>query len=123
MNFQGRAALPTIFDVYANNLPIYHGESKTGDFEIANLPVITGKGDLFVKTQDITGAIRTISIPYYSSPRLLKSWLSDYSFETGIERKEFGLTSNKYDNFLTSANYRYGINDYLTSAVHFESLR
>jgi outer membrane usher protein len=123
MNFQGRAALPTIFDVYANNLPIYHGESKTGDFEIANLPVITGKGDLFVKTQDITGAIRTISIPYYSSPSLLKAGLSDYSFETGIERKEFGLTSNKYDNFLTSANYRYGINDYLTSAVHFESLK
>jgi len=122
-NFRGRAELPTVFDVYANTLPIYHGESKTGDFEIANLPVITGKGDLVVKTQDITGAIRTITIPYYSSPSLLKAGLSDYSFETGVERKEFGLTSNKYDNFITSANYRYGINDYLTSAVHFESLK
>ena len=123
MNFQGRAALPTIFDVYANNLPIYHGESKTGDFEVANLPVITGKGELVVKTQDITGAIRTISIPYYSSPSLLKTGLSDYSFETGVERKEFGLTSNKYDSFLTSANYRHGMNDFWTSAVHIESLK
>ena len=63
-SFQGRADLPTIFDVYANNLPIYRGETQTGDFEIANLPVITGKGELVVKTQDITGVVRTITMPY-----------------------------------------------------------
>ena len=105
-NFQGRADLPTIFDVYANNLPIYHGESKTGDFEVANLPVITGKGELVVKTQDITGVVRTITMPYYSSPSLLKAGLADYSFEAGIARKDFGLTSNRYTDFVTSANYR-----------------
>jgi len=122
-NFQGRADLPTIFDVYANNLPIYHGESKTGDFEVANLPVITGKGELVVKTQDITGVVRTITMPYYSSPSLLKAGLADYSFEAGIARKDFGLTSNRYKDFVTSANYRYGMNDYWTSAVHFEMLK
>ena len=122
-SFQGRADLPTIFDVYANNLPIYRGESKTGDFEIANLPVITGKGELVVKTQDITGVVRTIRMPYYSSPSLLKAGLADYSFEAGIARKDFGLNSNRYKDFVTSANYRYGMNDYWTSAVHFELLK
>lgn len=122
-NFQGRADLPTIFDVYANAIPIYHGESRTGDFNIANLPTMTGKGELMVKAKDITGKIQTIVIPYYSAPTLLKAGLSDYSFEVGKERKEFGLTSNKYDNFITGASYRHGINDYWTSSVHFESLQ
>ncbi len=121
--FQGRADLPTIFDVYANNLPIYRGETKTSDFEIANLPVITGKGELVVKTQDITGVVRTISMPYYSSPSLLKAGLADYSFEAGIARQNFALDSNKYKDLVTSANYRYGMNDYWTSAVHFELLK
>ncbi|MBM3466371.1 MAG: fimbrial biogenesis outer membrane usher protein [Alphaproteobacteria bacterium] len=122
-SFQGRADLPSIFDVYANNLPIYRGETQTGDFEIANLPVITGKGELVVKTQDITGVVRTITMPYYSSPSLLKTGLADYSFEAGIARKDFGLISNKYKDLVTSANYRYGMNDYWTSAVHFELLK
>ncbi len=28
-----------------------------GDFDITNIPVITGRGDLIVKTQDITGKV------------------------------------------------------------------
>ncbi|WP_341792874.1 MULTISPECIES: fimbria/pilus outer membrane usher protein [unclassified Rickettsia] len=123
LEFAGKSELPSTLDVYANSSSIFHGESKVGDFNVFNLPVITGRGDLVVKTQDITGKIQTVTIPYYVAPVLLTKGLSNFSFASGIQRQNFAVESNEYQYFITNADYMYGVSDYWTTGMHFESLK
>ncbi|MCC8377310.1 MAG: fimbria/pilus outer membrane usher protein [Rickettsia endosymbiont of Graphium doson] len=76
-----------------------------------------------VKTQDITGKIETITIPYYAAPSLLRPGLSDFSYETGFQRQNFTIKSNDYKYLILNTDYMFGINDYLTSGGHFEFLK
>lgn len=122
LDFQGKAELPTILDVYSKSLPIYHAELKTGGYDINNLPVTAGKGEITVRTQDITGKVETITLPFYSVPSLLKSGLSDYSFAIGVQRLQYGVKDNDYGAFITNIDYEYGVNNSWTSGAHFESL-
>ncbi|RYE05710.1 MAG: fimbrial biogenesis outer membrane usher protein [Rickettsiaceae bacterium] len=123
VDFVGRTELPSVVDVYTKSGSLYHGESKAGNFNIANLPVTTGRGELVVETKDITGKVKTLIFPYYLAPSLLAKGLSDFSLETGIQRQKFGINSNKYRYFVTNGDYKRGITDYWTSSIHFESLQ
>lgn len=121
--FTGKAELPTTLDVYANSTQLYRAKVKPGDFEIMNLPVTSGRGDIVVRTEDITGKVRTITIPYYIVPMLLKPGLSDYSIDFGAQRKNYGVDSNKYKSLVTNIDYMHGLNEYWTSGAHFEAVR
>ncbi|WP_338009660.1 fimbria/pilus outer membrane usher protein [Rickettsia australis] len=70
---------------------MYNAKAHMRDFDITNIPVITGRGDLIVKTQDITGKVQTITIPYYASPSLLRPGLSNFSYEAGFQRQNFTI--------------------------------
>jgi len=120
LDFAGQAELPSTIDVYANSLQVYHNELRTGNFNINQLPVITGKGEMIVKTTDITGKVKTFTLPYYVSPLLLKEGLSDFSYEAGVQRVDYGISSNKYKKFLFSTDYNRGINDNWTLGTHLE---
>jgi len=123
IGFSGMAHLPTAVEIYQNALPIYKGNVNIGSFDISGLPVISGRGELTAKTIDITGKISTITIPYYSDPRLLKPGLSNYSFEAGLQRKGFIERRTKYKDLLLNYNYMYGVNNKLTSGIHLKALR
>lgn len=121
--FSGNVELPTAVDIYRNSLPIYKGKVNAGPFDIINLPTISGRGELTANIIDVTGKVSTITIPYYSDPKLLKENVSDYSFEIGAQRRNYSIKNNLYKNFLVNYNYLYGVTDNLTSGFHFESLQ
>ncbi len=123
ISFDGRADLPTTLDVYANSNLIYKTELQTGDFNMENLPVAAGKGSVEIKQQDITGKIKTIRIPYYSAPSLLKEGLSDYSVEIGSQRQNYGSLNNQYRYLITSFDYNKGVSSKWTTGFHFESMK
>lgn len=120
--FAGKADLPSMIDIYSNSVPIYHANLKPGDFEVLNIPGIIGSGDLVVRTQDITGKMQTITIPYYIAPTLLKAGISEYSYEVGAQRLNYGMLSNTYQHLVTNVDYMYGVNDYITEGFHIETL-
>jgi len=122
-NFKGTAYLPSTLDIYANSLLLYHGKVNTGDFNINNIPVTNGRGDLVVEVKDITGKVQTITVPYYSVPTMLKGGLSDFSFESGVQRQAYAIKSNDYAGFVTNADYMHGVSDNWTSGAHFESYK
>lgn len=62
LDFRGKSELPSSIEIFSNSIPIYNAKAHIGDFDITNIPVITGRGDLIVKTQDITGKVETITI-------------------------------------------------------------
>ncbi|HJD56332.1 MAG TPA: fimbria/pilus outer membrane usher protein [Rickettsia endosymbiont of Pyrocoelia pectoralis] len=123
LDFRGKSELPSSIDVLSNNIPIYNAKARIGDFDITNIPVITGRGDLIVKTQDITGKIETVTIPYYASPSLLRPGLSNFSYEAGFQRQNFAVDSNDYKYLVLNTDYMFGVTDSLTSGGHFEFLK
>lgn len=121
--FVGKVEVPSAVDILVNNSSIYHQDLKPGPFDIRNIPLTSGSGDLVIQMKDITGKIQNIIVPFYAVPNLLGTGISNYSFELGLQRQNFGVDSNNYKNILASLDYMRGMNDYWTSGLHFEFLK
>lgn len=120
---RGEAVLPSTLDVYVNNALRLRRDIPAGPFEISNLPVVTGQGQVQLVVRDLLGRQQVITQPYYASPTLLRQGLSDYSYEFGFVRQNFGLTDNDYGPGLATATHRLGITDHFTRELRAEVLR
>lgn len=119
---KGEAVLPSTIDLYINNALRMQTEVPPGPFAIVNLPVITGAGVAQVVERNIMGQEQTISVPYYSSPLLLRAGLSSFSYEIGFARDNYGLASDDYGRAMAVATYRVGYTDTFTFEEHAELL-
>ena len=113
--------VPSNIDIFANNVRLYQGKATAGQYQIADLPVVSGAGNLEVDLTDITGNRERVVIPYYFTPVLLKKGLSSYTYEAGFKRDKFGTADAKYKGFLTNINYHYGVTDKLTSGAYAQT--
>ncbi|MGG6895519.1 fimbria/pilus outer membrane usher protein [Rhizobium sp. BR 315] len=119
--FAGTAAVPSTLEIYAQNVRTYSGDVPAGPFEVTNLPVFSGGGQATVVLRDSLGRETTQTLPFYSSNRLLRRGLMDFSAELGVPRRNFGTESDDYDNRIMGvATARYGLTDWLTLEGHFE---
>jgi outer membrane usher protein len=119
----GAAILPSVASVYVNNNLLTRQNVGAGTFNITHIPTITGSGEVTVVVRDIQGRETVLTQPYFTSPVLLRQGLSDYSFEAGWERENFGDASWNYGSPLASASYRYGFSDTFTGEAHAEWLQ
>lgn len=120
--FRGEAIVPSTVDVFVNDSLTFQKAVNRGPFYVNQLPVITGAGTVQVVTRDLLGREQSVSMPYYASPALLKSGLSDYSVEAGSVRSNYGLHNNDYGRFLGVGTYSLGVTDWYTTGVHAEVL-
>lgn len=118
----GVAALPSTVDVYVNNTRRLSQEVQPGPFEISNVPVITGAGEVQLVVQDLLGRQQVITQPYYASPSLLRAGLSDHSYEIGFARQDYGLLGNHYGQPFAIATHRHGTSDRFTRELRAEAL-
>jgi outer membrane usher protein len=116
----GEAALPSTVEVFSDNAQRLSGEVPAGPFQIPNLPVVSGAGDVTLVVRDLLGREQVITQPYYVSPALLRSGLQDYSYELGFVREDFGLTSNHYGRLFAAGTHRRGFTDGLTGEARAE---
>ena len=116
----GLADNPSVVDVFVDDLRRYTSDVPAGPFEIDQLPVITGAGELQVQVTDLLGRQQVVSQPYYVSTRLLRQGLSDYSYEAGFVRENYADESFGYGDPFASLTHRYGFSDKLTGEVHAE---
>lgn len=121
-SIRGEAVIPTNVQIFVNGVLNQQQNINNGAYVINNIPVVTGSGTVNVVTQDLLGRTQLISLPYYTSPQLLKRGISDYSYEIGRARENYGIESNHYSDLLASATYQYGITDTLTVGSHLELL-
>ncbi|MFL5089102.1 MAG: fimbria/pilus outer membrane usher protein [Xanthobacteraceae bacterium] len=116
----GSAAVPSTVDVYVNNLKTYSQAVGTGPYAISNLP-LSGGGTARIVVQDSSGRPVETSLPFYSSPRLLRDGLMDFSVEAGFPRLFYGTESFSYvRDPVASASARRGLFDWLTLEGHGE---
>ena len=110
----GLASQDSVVDVIVDNLTRATEDVPPGPFEINNVPVVTGRGEVQLRVTDLLGRERLISQPYYVSDRLLKAGLHDYSYALGFERENFGVESFDYDRLLATVVHKYGLSNNLT---------
>jgi outer membrane usher protein len=120
-SYSGSAAVPSTVDVYVDNAKAYTREIGAGPFQIDNIPVITGGGTARIVVRDASGRETEQSLAFYTSPRLLRPGLWDFSVETGYARYDYGIESNEYGASLVgSGSFRAGLFDGLTVEGHVE---
>lgn len=120
--FSGSAAVPSTVDIYVNNLKTYSQDVASGPYQISNVPGLSGGGTARVVLRDSAGREVETTLPFYTSPRLLREGLMDFSVEAGFPRMNFGTESNSYASTpVGSASARRGIYDWLTLEGHAEA--
>ncbi|QPF72641.1 fimbrial biogenesis outer membrane usher protein [Roseateles sp. DAIF2] len=120
---RGETALPSTLDVYVNNSQRLQGRLQAGAFDISDLPLITGQGEIRTVVRDLLGREQVIVQPYYVSPALLKPGLRAWSLELGRLREDYGTHSNRYGAALLSATERRGISESFTRELRAELQR
>ncbi len=73
---------------------------------------MTGAGQINVVVKDMLGVQTLTTQRFYTTPRLLKAGLNEFSLEAGVERRNFGLESNSYDKPFIAETFRRGFNGY-----------
>lgn len=111
----GQAALPSTLDLYVNNVMQSSSQIPPGPFSVSTAPIVAGDGEVSMRVRDIAGREEIISQRFYASTALLSPGLSDFSFEGGFLRQNFGRESNDYGDFFGSASYRLGLRPTLTA--------
>jgi outer membrane usher protein len=116
----GLAEQDSVVDVIVDNLTRATEAVPPGPFSIDNVPVVTGGGEVQLRVTDLLGRERLVTQSYYVSTRLLKQGLSDFSYEAGLRRRDFGEASFDYGDPLATATHRYGFTDGVTGEAHAE---
>ncbi|WP_349431567.1 fimbria/pilus outer membrane usher protein [Methylomarinum sp. Ch1-1] len=119
-SISGSAALPSTIDVLINNQRQQSQSVNTGPFALNNIPVATGAGEVNLVLRDLLGVETLVTQSYYTSPRLLAAGLSDFSFEAGLLRENYGSQSFDYSSVFAAGTWRQGLNDALTGEARLE---
>ena len=122
-SLRGSAALPSVVDIYVNDSLSGSRDVPPGPFEITEIPIVTGNGEVQLVVRDLLGREMLYTQSYYAAPGVLRKGLHDYSYELGFLRNSFGQASNDYGALIASATHRYGFSDRLTGEVHAEASR
>ena len=117
-NFTGAAAVPSVVDVYVNNVLQQSRQVNAGPFELTHIPVLTGGGNVQLVVRDLLGREVTTQFGYYASSNLLRRGLHDFSYEIGFLRKDFGTSGNAYGAPIVLTTQRFGVSNSLTIEAH-----
>ena len=115
----GEAALPSTVDVLVNNARRSSQQVQPGPFEISQVPLITGAGEINLVVRDLLGRETLVRQSFYAAPQLLAAGLSDFSFEAGRLRSGYGDNS-QYGAVFGAATWRQGLSNSLTGEARLE---
>jgi outer membrane usher protein len=119
-SFYGQATVPTALDIYVNGQLSRRQDVAAGSYILEDIPVINGSGQMQIVTEDALGRQQTFVQDFYVSTDLLREGLSDYSFNLGALREDYGYENFQYGDIAGSATWRYGYRDHITFEGHFE---
>jgi outer membrane usher protein len=117
----GAILTPSTLDVYVNGSLVRQQQIAPGPFEVRNLPVSGGAGQVSYVVRDAFGRTQDFASPYYGASGVLADGLSEYGYHLGFRRLDFGQDSNHYGPPELLARHRIGIGNWLTAGYRFES--
>ncbi len=119
----GDVGTASALDVYVNGNLIDKRNVAAGPFELRDLPVTSGNGDIKIITTDMLGRRQEIVQPFYLARTMLREGLSDFTYEAGVLRRNYGTDSFAYGDPFGSALYRRGVTPWFTGEAHADVVR
>jgi outer membrane usher protein len=116
----GAILSPSVLDVYVNGALVRQESIAPGRFEVRNLPVTNGAGQVSYVVRDSFGRTQEYTSSYYGSPGLLAPGLSEYGYHLGLRRLDFGVEGFRYGPPALLARHRIGITETLTAGFRAE---
>lgn len=118
----GSAVVPTTVDLYINGLRQFSGLANGGPFLVSTPPSLTGAGQASLVYRDALGREMRVDDVLYVDSRLLSQGLSEWSFEAGYPRLNYGARSFDYASRPAfNGTLRYGVVNGFTLEGHVES--
>lgn len=118
----GQATLPSVVDIYVNNVRQTSQQVTPGTFDIGGMPLRNGINSVEMVITDLTGKKTVRSYNLYGSPSLLQPGLTDGSLEVGGVRHEWGVKNYSVESTpVFSGTLRHGVSDNLSLATHAEN--
>ncbi|WP_297835496.1 fimbria/pilus outer membrane usher protein, partial [Pseudomonas sp.] len=117
----GEVAVPSSVDIFVNGLHQSSTQVQPGPFELNQLPVTSGGGDISVVVKDASGRQTTQTLPFYASSLLLNQGLDSLAIQAGSVRRLYATRSNDYAQPAASLSYRHGATPKLSVETHLES--
>lgn len=119
-DISGVASIPSAVDLYINDTNRQRKNLREGPFEILDIPVVNGSGEIEVIEKDILNREKKYSIPYYLSSFALKPGITQYSLTAGLIRTNFAQSNDRYNKLAVVGNYRTGLTNHLTYGIRGE---
>ena len=110
----GTAAVPSSVELYLNQSLLQRTPINSGPFELHNIPVPIGMGDVELHMRDLLGRDQVLSVPYLVSPELISPGVTVSDFSAGAIRTNYGVASFDYGSPFVSAAIRHGLGNGLT---------
>lgn len=121
MSFKGQVTLPSQIDLIINGIKQSSENVVPGQFDIKTIPSITGAGNAQMVITDINGQQQVQNFSLYHANHLLAQGLSDWSFNLGYPKLNYGVSSFDYANDLAfTGSFRYGLSNTASLATHVE---
>ncbi|WP_242675134.1 fimbria/pilus outer membrane usher protein [Phytopseudomonas dryadis] len=117
----GEVAVPSSVDVFVNGIRQLSSRVEPGPFEVNQLPVVSGGGDISMLIKDASGRQTSETLPFYTSSQLLRPGLDALSLELGAVRRHYASRSNDYAEGAASLSYRRGLSAQATLESHAEA--
>jgi outer membrane usher protein len=112
---------PSDVEIYVDDSLVERKNLPPGRFTFSNLPHANGSGKIVLVIKDAYGRTKRLEKDFYASPALLKPGISEYSYNIGLRREEFGLESFEYSDAEFLAFHRFGLSNYFTGGFRIET--
>jgi outer membrane usher protein len=119
-SFASQATVPSSVDFLVNNVQQFGAKVDDGPFVLDVFPHISGAGEATLIVRDALGRVTQTTVPIYSDSKRLARGLTDFSFELGSLRHNYGGPHDGYKTTVFSASARRGLTDNFTLEGHAE---
>ena len=123
LQLKGNAAVASTLDVLVNDVRLLSEPVAAGRFEVRQLPIVNGLGEVSVVVRDALGRESVQRLSFYASDRQLAQGMSAYAFDAGKIRRRFGTDADRYGDVAAMATWRHGWSDATTLESHAETGR
>lgn len=120
LGYSGSALTPSTLDVYVNGTRVRSTAVAPGQFQVQNLPVTMGSGNVRYVLRDAFGDEHAVDTRYSLVANQLGKNMSEYTYALGLARHEMGVESFDYRQFVGLAHHRLGLTDKLTLGMRVE---
>jgi len=123
LELSGMLNTPSDVNIYVNGNLVRSEHLPAGAFDYQNIPFASGAGDSIIEIKDAYGRVERYSRSFYVSSAVLRPGLSEYSYNLGFERKNFGIKSDQYDGLAFTGFHNYGFGRGLSAGISAEGDR